>query len=91
MQAIWKYELSVVDYQELEMPWVYKCLSVQLQYGRICLWALVSTDKQSKTKRGFRIYGTGHEHQEIEGEYIGTVVVEDTASVWHVFTSPIPV
>lgn len=70
-----------------------KPLSVQIQNGRLCLWAVVDLPRVSSeplgesetlTTRYVKIFGTGHEVEHFDDlEYIDTV--QDGQYVWHVF------
>lgn len=52
--TIWKFPLKITDYQLVVMPECAQILSVQMQYGTLCLWALVNQDWPLK--------GTGNNH-----------------------------
>lgn len=84
-QTIWKFLLLLTDSQSLSMPENAQLLSVQLQDGAICLWALVNPDLPVES-RTFEIHGTGkpiHCDTGILRRYIGTV--QQRPFVWHVF------
>ena len=83
METIWKYELETTDHQELELPLAAKVLTVQMQNGKPCLWALVDTEEQ-KAGQSICIFGTGHP-VEFVGDYLGTYQLNDGALVFHVF------
>lgn len=59
-------------------------LTVGVQRGRLCIWALVDTDTPMKT-RYFEIYGTGHQIPRTQRRYLGTVLLHEDALVLHVF------
>lgn len=84
MRKVFKYRLALTDFQSVAMP-PGRILSVQLQRGIPCLWALVDPSTPL-VRRSFRIHGSGHE---IEGaddlRYIGTVQLTEGALVFHVF------
>lgn len=86
MKSIWKFGLEVTDEQTVEMPVGAKPLSVQVQHGTPCLWALVDT-KALKEKRVVQIFGTGHPVAD-EGDYVGTFQIEGGALVFHAFIKP---
>ena len=44
MRTIWKYELAMIGRQTVPMPADAEILSVQVQAGVPCLWALVKPD-----------------------------------------------
>ena len=82
--TIYKYKISLLDKQELILPKQAKILSVQVQNGSICIWALVDENLE-KEKRQVLIIGTG---ENIEDDlfvytYIGTI--QQAPYVWHIF------
>ena len=85
---IWKFPFDVTADVSVEMPFGAKVLTVQVQNGIPCLWALVEPrNTMPKTSDGttkFRIVGTGHEFDG-QGEYVGTFQLMDGALVFHVF------
>ena len=83
--TIYKYKLSVQDRQEICIPSGASLLSVQMQNGAPCLWALVNTDKPLR-KVVIRMYGTGHEVTNPDSlEFIGTFQYVEYGLVYHVF------
>lgn len=81
MITIWKYPLALVDVQEVTMPQCADILTVQVQDGVPCLWAIVDT-AYGLTSRKFHIFGTGKPIR--DGlKYIGTF--QTPPFVWHVF------
>jgi hypothetical protein len=89
VKTIWKFPLSITDQQQISMPEGAEILSVQVQRGQVCLWALVNPNL-AKKPRTIEIFGTGHEVDDSPRTYIGTVQVHPMGSdlVWHVFSSP---
>lgn len=84
MKIIYKYELSVQDDQVIEMPEGTEILSLQVQAGRPCLWALVTPYGRSTVKRKIRTHGTGHEITDWANlVFIGTY--QAPPLVFHVF------
>lgn len=79
-KRIYKYELAVVDRQFIRMTRHSDILSVQVQNGKICLWASVTLDEYHEDV-AFFIVGTGHNTP--EGEYLATVQIGEL--VWHVY------
>lgn len=57
--TIWKFPLSTTDRQVLAMPRGATLLSVQIQRGVPCLWALVDSTSPMG-KRYIAVYGTGN-------------------------------
>ena len=60
----------------------YQVLSVQMQGGTLCLWALVDTDAPA-VNLDILVIATGHNCLETFAKYLGTV--QDGPYVWHVF------
>ena len=82
---IWKFPLEVVDLQELRLPPKSKLLTVQMQYGKPCLWVLL--DENTAVNVGYKIaiYGTGNPLPDNPGEYIATFQMHGGDLVFHVF------
>lgn len=81
---IWKFPFEVTDKVFLAMPAEARVLTVQVQNGMPCLWALVEPRNTPDGLTEFRIVGTGHEFDG-KGEYIGTFQLREGALVFHVF------
>ena len=97
MKTIYKYILEPVGAQTLQIPSGAEFLSVQMQHGNLCLWAIVDPEKLLENEY-FVIVGTGHPVPEKPKylQYLGTVQQAarlknlfpehaDGALVWHVF------
>lgn len=86
MKTIWKFELKVVDIQNIEMPKNAQILSVKMQNEIPVLYALVNTDNESE-ERLIEIFGTGHEvmHDTSVSQYIGTFKMRNDKLMFHVF------
>lgn len=85
MKRIFKFPLQVADLQKVSLPKDSIFLTVQVQRGIPCLWALVDTDKETED-RFIRIIGTGHSVPENVLRYIGTFqALENNWFVGHVF------
>jgi len=86
VKKIYKYELDIVDTQEIFMPIIYRTLSVDVQYEKVCIWALVNID-EPLFPRTFHIYGTGNSTpKNIDTfKFVGTAQMAGGALVWHVF------
>lgn len=84
---IWKYPIDLTGFQVVLMPEGAKILCVQIQNGKICLWARVDSNLAGQDRK-ILIRGTGQEYDVrfpyIE-EYIGTVQHANGNLVWHVF------
>ena len=82
---IYKYPLEITDEQHVAMPRGAKLLSVQVQRGVCCLWALVN-EKFSKDldyARAIHIVGTGNPTDITDEPFIG--MVQMGQFMWHVF------
>jgi hypothetical protein len=93
VKTIWKFELSVMNVQEVKMPCEAKILTVQTQtkldeinrpYKTINIWAVCQTENKI-VDRKIIMYGTGRELPENPGDYIGTVQLNDGQLVLHVY------
>ena len=82
METIYKYKLVPAETQAIIMPEGAKVLTVQVQRGCPCLWALVESTNPP-IARHFRIYGTGENF--VHGEYIGSFQLAGGDLVFHVF------
>lgn len=85
MTTIWKFPLRITDSQEIKIPDGAQILSVQVQDGQPCIWALL--DETAKTySRKIGMFGTGHPMpKEFAGKYIGTYQLRNGDVVFHVF------
>lgn len=86
MKRVYKYPLDIQDEVTVMMPKGARVLSVQVQNGRPCLWAVVDPNEMTLEERFFRIAGTGHSIQDdvVDG-FIGTIQMYDGRLVFHVF------
>lgn len=82
MKTIWKYELEITDEQYIDMPKNARVLSAGNQNGKLCLWAMVSTEAKLIPHR-VAICGTGLPCYESSGNFIDSVQIGQF--VWHVF------
>lgn len=85
---IWKYPLEVTDRLALTMPPGAKFLTVQVQHGKCCLWALVDETKKDTDTRRIAIYGTGNPMPDEPGTYIATFQMMGGDLVFHAFELP---
>lgn len=83
-KTIWKFPFKTADKIDLEMPVAAKVLSVQVQRGQTCIWALVDPTMSLKT-RSFRIFGTGHPIDSLLGAHVGTYQLAGGDLVFHMF------
>lgn len=86
MKRVYKYPLRVNDRQIVKLPKCAEILSVQIQRGDICLWALIDTSVKETNDVAIRIHGTGHDI-EYDGNlrFIGTVQMLLGDIVFHIF------
>jgi len=84
MQAIWKFPLRCADKSTVVMPKGAKVLCVQTQCEEPQVWAVCDISAEAE-ERTFAIYGTGHQHESISGEYVGTFQLNHGGLVFHVF------
>jgi len=82
--TVYKYELEMGDYAELELPVNAEVLTAALQHNKLFLWAKVEPGAVT-TKRRFRIAGTGHELTESNLCYISTIFPYGGNLVFHIF------
>ncbi len=87
--VIWKYPFEVTNSFLVEMPTGARILSVQVQGGQPCMWALVAPGFPSEGRR-FNVYGTGHPIRKDPGEFVGTFQLSDGALVFHLFAAVTP-
>lgn len=86
MKTIYKYECRIHDTLTISMPKGAMVLSVQVQRGMPCIWALVDTEEPQTTHK-FHWLGTGEESS-IPLEkcwYLGTVQLAEGSLVFHLF------
>ena len=87
MKRVYKYPLLYVDkVQEIELPPHSEVLHVEMQHGRLCMWALVDTDVKTTFTRRFIVRGTGHDiDPAFDLRHVGTLMHHDGQLVWHIF------
>lgn len=59
IERVYKYQFTVNDDVEIDMPQGAKILLVECQDGEPCIWAQVDPTNANQ-RRYFRAYGTGH-------------------------------
>lgn len=81
---VWKYKLK--QQITLKIPMGAEILSTHVQRNSACIWARVNPEATLET-RHFIIVGTGHEISDryAESKFIGTVLMDHGAFVFHVF------
>jgi hypothetical protein len=91
-QTIYKYELEIKDIQEIEMPEDSSIVSIAVQHGVPCIWALADPSARM-IKRTFELYGTGHPIRgTVDGKfrfYLETFLMLNGNIVYHLFETKI--
>lgn len=83
MKKIYKYDITLCEYQLIEMPIGAEILSIGLQNDSIKLWAMVEPEQYKLQIRHILIVGTGQGISNDAKQFIGTV--QQGAFVWHLF------
>lgn len=81
---IWKFDLTLDERQELELPEGAEILTAQLQMGVVRLWALCD-GRAALTKRVIATYWAGNVIPDNAGTYIATVQSHGGQRLYHVF------
>lgn len=81
--TIWKFPFVIEDVVTVSMPEDATVLSVQVQNGEPCIWAVVDPSNPI-VMRIFHLRGTGHALGEV-GQFIGTFQMMDGGLVFHLF------
>lgn len=84
MKTVWKFPLEIKDSQVLSMPIDSLIVSVQLQNGIPCIWALVESESDCVDVL-IHTFGTGHEIPFGSRIYVGTYMLAHGGIVFHVF------
>lgn len=85
MKKIYKFEIPVMDVFTVNMPAGAKILTVQTQFNKPVIWALVDTE-ESYYGKAFQLFGTGQTIEDAEGRrYIGTFQLDAGNFVGHLF------
>lgn len=91
MKTIWKFPCDIADDLTINMPLGAQILTVQMQHGVPCIWALVD-DAMPKLAHKFAWRGTGHNcdtltprHHESAPKHVGTVQMANGNLVFHLF------
>ena len=89
MATIFKYPVPVEDAPRVRMPRGAQILTLQIQHGIPCLWALVPNVDAPMVERRFRLHGTGHTVDDASAlAYVGTYQIHGGAMVFHLFEEP---
>lgn len=88
MKKIFKYELEITDFQEIEMPIGALVISAKEQNGKLCIWAEVDLRIKTTKSKKIAIVGTGNPVEFSIGVYdysfVDTVIMS-YGLVWHVY------
>ncbi len=87
-KAIYKYQLEVTDLQNILLPKGAEILTIQAQFEKPCLWALVDPNENSNVSVGIEIFGTGPPvgyDMGVDRKYISTFQLKGGALVFHAF------
>jgi len=83
--AVYKYPVEQNNEIVIEIPQYAEILTIQTQYGKPYIWALIDT-RMPRVARRFILAGTGHPIQnKDELTYIGTFQLEEGSLVFHLF------
>jgi hypothetical protein len=82
MRRVYKYDLPIEDFVELQLPTTAIILKIDTQNEEPKIWAWVNPDEPLVTRK-FRIAGTGHDINEPFIRYIETFFIRNL--VFHVF------
>lgn len=87
MRTIYKYALPVADEFTIQMKFAsrFNILSVQVQHGAPCLWAIVDSDEKDEPVR-FILHGTGHAMSAHADRHVGSFQLHGGSLVFHLFT-----
>ena len=84
MQTIYKYEMPVTNYFEIELPKNARILRAGSQrYGNV-FWALVDTEKPTETRKFWRV-GTGYKMNNVGNVLTFIDTWQNGDLVWHLF------
>lgn len=83
MTTIFKYLLDSAE-TTIELPYGAKPLRVDMQNGKIFLWAEVDTNAHI-VKRTFEVFGTGHTLPFAKRTFLNTFFVQDGEYVFHAY------
>jgi hypothetical protein len=83
VKTIWKFPLEVTDEQTVALKVGANIIGVQLQYGKLCMWAVVDPHEPEYFAT-VRVVGTGNPFPDADQCHpIG--IVQQGSFVWHVF------
>lgn len=83
--AIYKYQLSITETQNLELPIGAEILTAQNQHETACIWVFINKLQTTKETRTIKIFGTGQIIKSENLKYISTIQLDGGAYVFHIF------
>ena len=85
--VIWKYPIEVTESQMLRVPKGAKVLTVLVQEGQPCIWALVDISIADTECIEVLTFGTGQPDIDIDdADYLGAYQLPEVNVVGHVWT-----
>lgn len=91
MRTVYKYEIPITDWTEIQATRHAKVLSAGMQNDHLYAWVLVDTEHEPQKFR-FRVAGTGHDLDTLDHvnapDFVGTVFLETL--VFHIFAWEVP-
>ena len=79
-------DLEIVDEQVIDLPCTAKILSAGEQWGKIVIYVLKDTDEKVMIPVTIKLIRTGDIFDNFKKfDFIDTVTIGNTHSVWHVF------
>jgi len=87
-RVIWKFPIPQQDVFSIEVPKGAHLLTLQVQHGVPCLWAMVKPEAEKEIRR-FWLIGTGHPiPDDLPGEemkHLGSCQLADGRLIFHLF------
>ena len=80
---VWKFAIGDPE-SPISLPRGAEILSVAVQRGVVCLWALVDPE-QPREDRHLVVAGTGQDVPDERGRFLGTVLLADGDLVFHIW------
>ncbi len=84
MKTVHKFTLKTEDFQLIEMSRGARILCVEVQFGRVCIWAEVDTEL-SLLDRKIHTVSTGGPMPVVPLRYIGTYQLSGGSLIYHVY------
>ncbi len=84
-RVIYKYDLFATSKEEIQMPAGAEMLSIQMQFDKLKLWAIVDTNEAHRETKNILIYATGEEVTEDNIRFIQTIQMDRGNLIFHIF------